>query len=439
MRSIPFEPSRFPFFYGWIVLGAGTLGILFSAPGQTAGVSAFTDSLIGALGVSRNQLSLAYMIGTLSSATLLSRAGRAYDRFGARLVASVSASALAVTLFLVSFSARIANSISGTLGLSGPAIGFVVIMIGFFLMRFWGQGVLTLSSRNMVMEWFEVRRGIANAIMGVSISFGFSYAPRLFNSAVVSAGWEGAWRIIALGVAAAAVLFLVFFRDTPEAHGLVPDGGAVRLRRQPHPEAVGAASFTLPQARRTYSFWVIALTLWLSALLITAYTFHVVSIFGAVGFTPAEAVAVFLPASVISVGMQFGGSWLSDRIKLKFLVMVQLLGMIVLSLGLVLLRSGQPVFLVILGHGMMQGMFGITSNITWPRFFGRKHLGAISGLASALTVAGSAVGPVLFSSLFDAFGSYAVPAAVSGVIAAGLFIAASRADRPSVPHETMAE
>jgi MFS family permease len=75
-------------------------------------------------------------------------------------------------------------------------------------------------------------------------------------------------------------------------------------------------------------------------------------------------------------------------------------------------------------------MFGITSNITWPRFFGRRHLGAISGFASALTVAGSAVGPLLFSALFVSSGSYAVPAAVCGVLAFILFVAAFWAERP---------
>jgi OFA family oxalate/formate antiporter-like MFS transporter len=41
----------------------------------------------------------------------------------------------------------------------------------------------------------------------------------------------------------------------------------------------------------------------------------------------------------------------------------------------------------------MQGMFGIMANVTWPRFFGRGHLGAVAGFAMALNVAGTAVGP----------------------------------------------
>jgi MFS transporter, OFA family, oxalate/formate antiporter len=91
------------------------------------------------------------------------------------------------------------------------------------------------------------------------------------------------------------------------------------------------------------------------------------------------------------------------------------------------------VIIVIAGHGVMQGVFGITSNITWPRFFGRKHLGAISGFAAALGVAGSAIGPYVFSFGRDLTGSYALPAAICGLIATVLFAGYFWAERPAAP------
>ena len=41
--DFPFAPSRLPFFYGWLVLVVATLAILVSIPGQTMGVSVFTE------------------------------------------------------------------------------------------------------------------------------------------------------------------------------------------------------------------------------------------------------------------------------------------------------------------------------------------------------------------------------------------------------------
>lgn len=435
-RNFPFDPARFRLFYGWIILGAGTTGILMSAPGQTVGVSVFTDPLIEALGLSRSALSLAYMVGTLGSAALLSRAGRLYDRKGARLVGTTAAVGLAVTLLYLSASATVSSGLEALLSFISPdVIAFTVIAVGFFLLRFTGQGALTLASRNMVMEWFEVRRGAANAIMGVAISFGFSMAPRVFEYFVSSAGWESAWRWIALLVAGFAVLAFLVFRDTPEAHGLRPDGGDVATRRAVHPEATAGRSFTLKQARGTYTFWLFAVGLLLGALVTTAYTFHIVSIFKDAGMARAAAVGVFFPTSIIAVAVQFAGSWLSDRIRLKYLFAVQMLGLTVMSAGVVMLAPGWPVVVVIAGHGLSQGIFGITANITWPRFFGRRHLGAVSGLAMALSVAGSAIGPFLFSAGHDALGSYAPAVLACGAVSAVLLVGAFFANAPSHPDD----
>ena len=60
----PFAVRNVPFFYGWVVMIAGTIGVLCSAPGQTVGVSVFTDHLMAATGLTRVQLSLTYLVGT---------------------------------------------------------------------------------------------------------------------------------------------------------------------------------------------------------------------------------------------------------------------------------------------------------------------------------------------------------------------------------------
>ena len=44
----PFSPARLPFFYGWVVVVATTLGLIASIPGQTMGFSVFADILIEA-------------------------------------------------------------------------------------------------------------------------------------------------------------------------------------------------------------------------------------------------------------------------------------------------------------------------------------------------------------------------------------------------------
>ena len=65
--GFPFQPARVPFFYGWVIVAAASVGIAFSIPGQTMGFSVFTNTLMIELGLTRVQLSTAYCIGTVLS------------------------------------------------------------------------------------------------------------------------------------------------------------------------------------------------------------------------------------------------------------------------------------------------------------------------------------------------------------------------------------
>jgi hypothetical protein len=55
-------------FYGWRIVGLTALLTAMTAPGQTVGVSVFVDPMIQALELSRSQMSLAYLVGTLAGA-----------------------------------------------------------------------------------------------------------------------------------------------------------------------------------------------------------------------------------------------------------------------------------------------------------------------------------------------------------------------------------
>jgi len=58
------------------------------------------------------------------------------------------------------------------------------------------------------------------------------------------------------------------------------------------------------------------------------------------------------------------------------------------------------------GLGVFGGLFAVVNAVTWPRFFGRKNLGAITGKVMSFLVIGSAIAPSLFSYCFTNLGSY---------------------------------
>lgn len=418
-----FSVRKLPFYYGWVVLFVGSLGVLASIPGQTMGVSVFTDHFIGALDISRVGISTAYMVGTLSSSLLIPFAGILYDRWGARVSAALATLFLALFLALLGSSSTLVPSIASFFGASKGFTTMGVIIFSFFGIRFFGQGVMTLVSRGMVAKWFGPRRGLVVGIMGLATAFGFSYAPQPLQSLIDRFGWSGALLAIAtfLGLVFLPIV-VVFFRSEPASCGLELEEGLAKRTNNGSSHAQDAAvEKTVSEARREPVYWVLLVILWYWSLFNTAFTFHVVSIFNEIGIDAQEAVKIFLPISVVSVASRFLGSYLSDRISIKYLYITFLIALILASACLTALGSPVVRIIAIGSYGVGSGLFGMLNIITWPKLYGRKHLGAVSGFAMSMVVAGSAIGPWIFSLAYRFTGSYR-SAGIFGVICAVIFL-----------------
>jgi len=395
----PFSPKKLPFFYGWVVWLLSTLGFLFSIPGQTMGMAVFTDPFIEVLGMSRTELSLAYLFGTMGSSLFLTRAGRWYDRFGGRVMISLSSVALGVMVFYISM----VDWISQFLGNFGW-VTFILIFTGYFGVRFFGQGVLTSCSRNVMLLWFVKRRGLVSGIRGVFVSFGFSLAPLVLAWLITDFGWRGAlWFLAGIVGIGFSLLALVFVRDSPESCGLVADG--VISESELH-VVTAVPSKTLHDARRSPVFWIYSFSLGMHAMFGTALTFHVVSIFAEAGRGREEAFGYFFPAALFSTITNIVASWMVDYFPLKPFLIVMLGAFIFGAIGLMNLDQEWGFWMLASGFGAGGGLWGVTSNLAFIRFFGPLHLGEISGLNTSLTVFASAVGPAAFSLGLDYFGSY---------------------------------
>ena len=211
-----------------------------------------------------------------------------------------------------------------------------------------------------------------------------------------------------------------------------PDGGKIITERKNSPKFHPDKDYTLKEARATYNFWIFNLTLALQGLYITALVFNIVDIFTSAGLTRENAILIFLPVSVIAVVFQIGGGYLADFIKLKYLLIVQLIGMLISMVGLTFLSEGIPLYLIILGNGIAGGLFGVVSTVSWPRFYGTKYLGEISGYNMSWVVGGSAIGPYLFSLLSDLSHSYFLSGIVMAIICVVLIFLAIKIDNKNI-------
>jgi cyanate permease len=188
--------------------------------------------------------------------------------------------------------------------------------------------------------------------------------------------------------------------------------------------------FTRKEAIRTISFWAFTLAISSQAIMMTSLFFHVTSLGDEIGLTRTQSYNISLPMSLVGAAANLLAGWISDRIKLKWLLMAHLSAQAIGIAGL--LNFGQPVgqIMIIIGYGSSFGIFLVLVIVTWPRFFGRKHLGAISGLSTSIMVFASALGPVLVSVIHDLTGSYREVIIIYWFIPIAIMLAAIKANNP---------
>ena len=404
-------------------------------PGQTMGMAVFTDYLIDELELTRTQLSTAYLLGTVSSSLLLTSAGRLYDRHGARTMLVTASIALGLCVLYITAIGPVSRWTSAGLSVELGTLTFVLISLGYFGVRLTGQGILAGANRNVLLVWFDRRRGLASGARGVFMSLGFSIAPLILAALIDAVSWRTAlWVMAAATGIGFALLALIFARDTPESCGLLPDGERHEAQHLSRGMAVSLPKgATLAEARRTAVFWIYSLSLATYSLAGTAVTFHVVDIFEGAGRTRHEAFGYFLPLALVSVSVNLLASWWSDRGSLKPLLLVMLAGFVTGCVGLTYLHLPTGFHTVVAGFGVGAGLWAALSSLAYVRFFGRQHLGEISGNAVSMSVAGSAIGPALFSAGKDLTGSYTAVAWLCCATFIGLLLVGSAVVKRDVP------
>lgn len=397
------------------VLAVAILSSALTGPGQTIGVAVFIDHFVDDLGLSRPEVSTAYLIGTLSGSLVLPAVGRFVDSRGVRL---------AQTIIGVLFAAALVNmSFVG---------GLVSLAIGFTGIRLLGQGSLSLVSSVTVALRFRERRGTAIGIFSTVSGALMALMPIALAATISAVGWRDTWLIAAL-VVAVTVIPLAWFglRGMPMASGALATAPTWAITLDVEDSE---RSYDRREALRTRRFWVLAAISASAGMLSTALNFHQIDLLGDAGLSEDAAAAMFLPQVLGSTAAGFGFGYLADRMEARYLPSLSI-GILVLAH---LLAANASPGLAVISYAITLGAAGgairtVTATLL-PAWFGTGNLGSIQGTLTLLNVGASALGPVALALSEGAAGSY--PPAILGLslipIAALLFALPER--RPTVRH-----
>ena len=346
-------------------------------PGRTQGLGLITEPLLTDLHLDRVTYATVNLWATLIGAAFCLPYGRLLDRFGSRIVLSIVALGLGVSVLAMQ-------------SLESVAAIFVAIT----LTRGFGQSALSVVSLALVGKWFAKRLNFAMGIYSLLVGVGFIMAFPSVGAAVLKFGWRTAWS----GVGAFLVLVLVpiawiFVRDLP---------GKTELEQEPF----HLSDLTVWEALRSPAFWIFALSSSVFGLVYSGISLFNESILAERGFDASVYHTVLVVSTMLGLLANFGGGWLATRWPIQ---RVAGLGMAVLAVALFalpLVRTYTHVMLYGIAMGIAGGVVTVVFFSVWGQVFGRTHLGKIQGCAQMMTVFASAVGPLLLAQTLRQTGSY---------------------------------
>ena len=371
-------------YYGWIVLGVAALAMVGTLPGRTQGLGLITEPLVRDLGVDRVQFAEINLFATLAGSVFCFGVGALIDRLGSRLVLTSLAVALGVVVMALS---RVETA--------------AMLLVLITLTRGLGQSALSVVSLAMPGKWFRRRLTWAMGVYALVMSVGFMVAFPVVGSLVLSRGWRVAWALVGislmLGLASLAWFLVRREPDTNVELEVSADEGPT----------ASVTDASLAGALRSPAFWVFGVASSLYGLAASGIGLFNESILAERGFPPdVYHTALAITAITGLAGNFVAGAW-ADRGSLRRVLVAALLLLVGALLALPHVTTITHVMLQAVAMGVAGGFVMVVFFSFWGKAYGRTHLGRIQGVAQALTVVASAIGPLLLALCAETTGSYA--------------------------------
>ena len=369
----------------WRLLAFGTLASLASAPGQTLVISLFNNDIRTAFNLTHGEFGQLYMYGTLASAALILWTGKLIDKFDLRLVFAITTLGLALACFV-----------------AGSSTGPISLLIALFLLRQFGQGLMSHISVTSVNRYYETVRGKASAIVGQGFSFAEAVLPISISTVIAIVGWRNTWFVLAvISVGIVLPLLLVLIADHKKRHGRYLDRLAILTDA-----SVGFADkeqkqWTRGEMLRDPVFYGVFLVVFTPSFFNTGLMFHHQHIASAKGWSLETWYLLLIAYAASAFVFSMISGQLVDRLGAKKLMPIFTLPIALGGLALFLGQESWWIAVVLIAYGAAAGMNGSVVAPFWAELYGVKHLGAIKALAAAVMIFASALSPPAYGLLFD--------------------------------------
>ena len=387
-------------FYGWWIAGAAAVLAAMGMGFIAFGFGVFLLPLEAEFSTTRSQISLIAAFTALEGAALGPLQGHFVDRYGPRPVMFLGIFLGGLGFILLSFAESLA-----------------LVFVFWILFVAVGNGMGLISPPlTAIARWFNRRRGLAFGIAGTGMSLG-ALLVRFVDALIEGADWRMAARVLGIIIIAVGLPLAAMMRSRPQDYGQLPDGEAAPPGAAPTPQAA-ATGFSVGEALRTKSFWLMSASFGFRNAIITTMTTHfVAAMVEDRDLTSATATEIIGLGGLLGIVGRLGGGLLIDRLNPRYV-----------ATGIALLLAGS-MWLLLWAHELWQvALFMVVYAFSWgaggstmfalrATYFGTRSFATISGLMITVQTLCGLAGVTAAGIIFDLRGSYDL--AFAGLIVVG--------------------
>jgi MFS family permease len=353
------------------------------------GMSAYFPSFEREFGWSRTAISGAFSLARIESGLLGPMEGYVTDRVGPQRM-------MFIGLFLC---------VGGFLALSlvdSLTMLYAVIVLGIVLGSSLGYN---MPISVLIAKVFRERRSLAFGI--------FRMGPGISGPMVPLVGWMiglWGWRtaavisgciLLAVGLPLACVINKIYSQEEAAAE---TSAGNPKESRQLSTDP----QFTLKQALRHRSFWLLSVAMGLRHLVTEGVSVHFVILLVDRGWSTEAASTLLGISALIGAPARIGMGWLGDLLDKRRLVMALLMALSVSVLLMGYTAQGVVFATFMIIYSLAYGGLAALQEPIRADYFGTRAFATIQGMSRSVITAGTFLGPIIAGFFYDLTKSYTI-------------------------------